>query len=247
MVENAKPPNPHPNRTTEGMGNVKKPAPNIPWNDRDITAYTSIGLEAPYRIGMYMRRFLNQVDVSKAPVERTVTAMVRLKAPDYLGVKEGDKQKKPERKEFLVYRERFEGVDWRGVPIMPVDDIMEGVYTKQYTRPHINNQSGEVDYMELDAVRAHLVHYIPFTKKKVDEVISNSAKSDKDTIIYTVKFATEDFTFSVMPPSRCQFTYDQFNWKWDDICKYHVRPIVQAAEEYRNENKSSYNMAFEPT
>ena len=57
--------------------------------------------------------------------------MITIKAPDYLSVKDSDKDKdinnqknkKVERKEFLVYRERFEGVDWRGVPIMPVDEI----------------------------------------------------------------------------------------------------------------------------
>ena len=46
--------------------------------------------------------------------------------------------------------------------------------------------------MELDPGKTQKIYTIPFSKKKVDEIIANSANSDKDTIIYTIKFASED-------------------------------------------------------
>ena len=39
----------------------------------------------------------------------------------------------------------------------------------------------------------------------------------------------------------------EFVWKWEDLYKYHTKPGVQAALEYMNKDKSSYNLAFEPT
>ena len=37
-------------------------------------------------------------------------------------------------------------------------------------------------------------YYIPFTKKNVDEIIANSANTDKFGIRYVVKFGSEDAT-----------------------------------------------------
>ena len=48
-------------------------------------------------------------------------------------------------------------------------------------------------------------------------------------------------------PTRSQFTYEEFVWKWEDIYKMHVKPHIRAAMEYRDKDKSAYNMAFEPT
>lgn len=236
----------NPNRTTEKL--PKKPIPDIEWNDKSIKAFTDIGLEPPEHLGQFMRTFLATVDVSKAPINSTVTSMVRLKAADYLG-QEKNKLKVPERKEFLYYTVRFEGVDWRGVAVNPVDNI-EGYYTKQFLKPHISPKDGSIDYEELDTSKAQTVYYIPFSKKAVDDIISKSAKSDKDTgIIYTIKFASEDLTFAPgRMPTRCQYQYEQFaNWKWDDIYKQHVKPHEQAATEYMNKDKTAHNMTFEPT
>ena len=65
---------------------------------------------------MFEKKFLSIVDVSKGPIERSVIAMVRLIAPDYLGQK--DKSKLPERKEFIYYQEMWEGKDFRGVHLI---------------------------------------------------------------------------------------------------------------------------------
>ena len=207
-----------------------------------------MGLEAPEHLGRFEKRFLASVDISKGPIERTVTHMIRLRAPDYLG-QEKNKTKLAERREFLYFVERWTGVNFMGVPVSPVEHTM-GVYQKQFLKPHINQKTGEIDYEQLDAGKAQTVHYIPFSKKAVDDIISKSVHSDKDTgIIYTIKFASEDCVFAAgAMPTRCQFTYDQFaNWKWEDIYRLHTKPTVQAAWEYQNKDKSAYNLQFEPT
>ena len=84
---------------------VTKKQPQIEWNDKSVTAYTDLGLEVPETVCRWEQRFLSKVDVSKGPIERSVVAMVRLKAPDFLS-----KDKVPPRKEFLYYTERWEGL-----------------------------------------------------------------------------------------------------------------------------------------
>jgi len=97
---------------------------------------------------MFQKRFLSRVDVSKGPIGRTVGMMYRLKAPDYLN--NPDATKNPPRKEFIYYTERWTGLDFRGLPINPVSHEFNGVYTKRYTRPIINERTGEIEEMELD-------------------------------------------------------------------------------------------------
>ena len=168
-----------------------KKEPDIEWNNKNITAYTDLGLEVPENVNMFEKRFLAQVDISKGDIERTVTAMYRLRAPDYLG-QEKNKTKVPERKEFLTYMERWEAKSWRGIPLNPVMHTV-GVYNKQFLKPHYNQQDGGIDYEELDVGKAQTIYYIPFSKKAVDEIIEKSAHSDKDSgIVYTIKFASED-------------------------------------------------------
>jgi hypothetical protein len=45
-------------------------------------------------------------------------------------------------------------------------------------------------------------YYIPFTKKNVDEIIANNAKSDKDSIKFYIKFGTEDSPDSFQVSTR---------------------------------------------
>ena len=98
--------------------------------------------------------------------------MVRLIAPDYLSVKEGSNEK-PQRKEFLYYQESWEGKDFLGRQLNPVSEHFEGRYDKQFTKPHINEQTGEIDYMELDPTKAQTIYYIPYSKKAVDDIIKS--------------------------------------------------------------------------
>ena len=52
--------------------------------------------------------------------------------------------------------------------------------------------------------------YIPFTKKNVDEIIANSAHSDKSPIRFVVKFGQEDSTDFIVQSMRMQFLYDVY-------------------------------------
>ena len=92
----------NPTRTTKGVSTRKEPK-DFEWNDLSIKAYTDLDLEPPERLGMFQKRFLALVDISKQPIQRSVTSMVRLKAPDYLG-QEKDKTKIPERKNSFTSR-----------------------------------------------------------------------------------------------------------------------------------------------
>ena len=198
---------------------------------------------------MFQKRFLSLVDVRQGPIERTVTHIVRQKAPDYLSLKEDDTTtKKPDRKEYIIYRERWEGKDIRGVPINPADDNWEGVWTKRFTRPVVNQSTGEVSYMELDPGKTQKIYTIPFSKKRVDEIIANSVHSDKDTIIYTIKFASEDSPTGPVMQSRNRFTYDQFVMEWDKIYKFHTQPPVEKwIEHYEKKRLGNNTLQFEPT
>ena len=51
---------------------------------------------------------------------------------------------------------------------------------------------GEIEYMQLDAGKAQTIYYLPFSKKLVDDLISKSAHSDKHSIVFTIKFDSED-------------------------------------------------------
>ena len=193
------------------------------------------------------RNFYGLVDVSKGPVERSVIAMVRLIAPDYLSVKEGSNEK-PERKEFIYYQESWEGKDFLGRQLNPVSEHFEGRYERQYTKPHINEHTGEVDYMQLDPTKAKTIYYIPYSKKAVDDIISKSANTDKDSIVFTIRFGSEDSpTGQRQMPSRNQFSYEQFVWPWDQVYKHNFKPSVQAYMEWVNKEKSKDGLSFEPT
>src|SRR5262249_39192831 len=137
--------------------------------------------------------------------------MYRLKAPDYLNNPDATTTKTPPRKEWLYYIERWYGKDWKGFPLNPVNHEFEGVYTNRFTRPIINEKTGEIAYMQLDPMKIQTIYYIPFSKKKVDELIANSAKSDKDTIRFTIKFGKEDNPMGQHQQieSRNQFSYEQ--------------------------------------
>lgn len=166
---------------------VQKPKPEMIWNDKDIKAYTDLELQAPDNVCQFELDFLNKVDVRKAPIERTVTRMFRLWAPDY-------STPKHERKQYIYYQEEWSGQDWRGIPVFMRNEHYEGVYTKRYLRPHLNEKTGEIDYNELDNTRAEVTYEIPWNKKNIDDIITKSARTTKENIVFTIKFVSDDST-----------------------------------------------------
>jgi hypothetical protein len=132
--------------------------------------------------------------------------------------------------------------DFRGVPLNPVSDHYEGVWTKQFTRPNWNQEDGTIDYYQLDSTKAQTIYYIPYSKKAVDDIISKSVHTDKDKgITFTIKFGSQDNPFGQYQqmPSRNQFSYEQFSsWSWKDICKLQFKPTPQAYTEWINREKA---------
>ena len=84
------------------------------------------------------------------------------------------------------------------------------MYTKQFTRPQINDQTGEVDYNVLDPVKAQLTYYIPYSKKTVDEIIVKSTPVNKQDIRFVIKFVSADCPWGPRIDTRSEFTYEQF-------------------------------------
>ena len=102
--------------------------------------------------------------------------------------------------------------------------------------------------MQLDVGKAQTIYYLPFSKKLVDDLISKSAHSDEHSIVFTIKFDSEDSPWGQRPATRNQFTYEQFaNWKWDDIYKFNFKPTVQAYMDWVNKDKPANSLTFEPT
>src|SRR6476619_6670024 len=170
----------------------KKPEVKIEYNNRSYESWIKNGFpdNIPRPIsGPHdrLQKFLAKVDLRKGPIERTVTTIVRLKAPDW-----NSSTKKHERKEFIYYTEDWTANDWLGIPINPFSEHIEGKYTEVITKPKLDERTGE----HVDNVFAgtRTCYYIPFTKKNVDEIIEKSANTDRFGIRYVVKFGSEDST-----------------------------------------------------
>jgi hypothetical protein len=180
----------------------KKPEVKIEYNNRSIESFTKNGFADAIPRSVYgprdrMKQFLNKVDLRKGPIGRTVRMIVRLKAPDW-----NSSTKKNERKEFIYYYEDWTGNDWLGIPIDPFSEHIEGRYTEVMTKPKLDERTGEHIANVFAGTRQS--YYIPFTKKNVDEIIANSAHTDKLSIKYIVKFGSEDSTDVVAQSTRNQ-------------------------------------------
>ena len=82
-------------------------------------------------------------------------------------------------------------VNWLGIPLKnPIDGHIEGKYMEVVTTPKLDERTGE--HIDNAFAGTRESYYIPFTKKNVDEIIANSAHTDKYGIKYTVKFGHED-------------------------------------------------------
>jgi len=64
----------------------------------------------------------------------------------------------------------------------------------------------------------------------------------------TIKFGKEDNPMQYQQvENRNQFSYEQFCWKWEEVCKLDYKPTVQAYTEWINREKSKDGLSFEPT
>jgi hypothetical protein len=226
----------------------KKPEVKIEYNDRSYQSYIKNGFadNIPHSISAphdRIQKFLSQVDIRKGPIERTVRMMVRLRAPDW-------NTQKNERKEWIYYEEDWSANNWLGIPITKgaISGHIEGKYTEVLMRPKLDERTGE----HIDNVFAGTreSYYIPFSKKNVDEIIANSAHTDKSGIRFIVKFAAEDSTSGdnmVMTMSmRNQFNYEMFaNWSWDKLFQYQTWPVDEIATR-PSTSKTATKLEFKP-
>jgi hypothetical protein len=222
----------------------KKPEVKIEYNNRSIESFTKNGFADIIPRSVYgprdrMQQFLNKVDLLKGPIERTVRMIVRLRAPDW-----NSSTKKNERKEFVYYTEDWNANDWLGIPIDPFSEHIEGKYTEVLTKPVLDERSGE--HIDNAFAGTRESYYIPFTKKNVDELIANSAHTDKFSIKYIVKFGQEDSQDAMVSSSRNQFSYDMFLWPWDKLYEWQHWAWDDVAMRPRP-NKSAANLEFKPS
>ena len=90
------------------------------------------------------------------------------------------------------------------------------------------------------------VFYIPFSKTNVDEIIKNSARTDKSNIRFTVKFAMEDTKEAMAQSTRNQFSYDMFLWPWDKLYEWHHWPVDDLLSRPKA-FKSGTKLGFKPS
>jgi hypothetical protein len=230
------------NKEPEGEGQeqpVEQENPFTEYNNKAIQSFLkkgfgeqiTHGFEAP---DTRIKDFISRVDLTKDH-QRKIMTMTK----DYVG----DSRKKIP-KEFLVYQEEWICKNWLGETLRCSDNI-EGVYWEVDTEPEVkwNDRNGRSEVVGQKLAGSHPIHYIPFSKEKVDEIIAKS-DSDKDEIIYVVK----------SPPRRDHFNYDEFtNYSWEQlesILLYDGGVVaVRADRALQNSGKvlTANNLGFKPS
>ncbi len=125
----------------------------------------------------------------------------------------------------MCWLEDWEGVNWLGIPVNPVRSHVEGMYLEQLKTAVLDERTADKIGYKYAGQRES--YYIPFTKKKVDEVIAKSVHSDKESIRYVIKFDSAGSPESTAMKTRNYFTYEQFTeWKWDELYKYHTTRLL---------------------
>ena len=225
----------------------KKPEITIEYNNRSVESFVNNGFADAIPRSVYgprdrMQQFLNKCDLRKGPLERTVTTIIRLKAPHW-----NSSTKKNERKEFVYYFEDWTAHDWLGIEIDPFSEHVEGMYTESLMKPKLDERTGE----HVDNVFAgtRTAYYIPFSKKNVDEIIASSAHSTKESIKFIIKFGVEDGPDGFTMSTRNQFSYEQFaNWSWEKLRDWQYYPVDELFNRPKAfKSKSPTALEFKPS
>lgn len=169
------------------------------WNQKTRESYTKQGFEVPDRLDEQERYFLQRVDTEKYSVEKEVTHIFRVKAKDY-------SSKNREEKEFLVWWENWHGKNWLGQKVPTVANHIEDVYWEQESEPVVYRQ----EIIGHDRAGQHEVHYVPFSKKAVDDIIARSTFDNKHEIKFYVKFPDG--------LRNADYTYEQFTERPFEEC-----------------------------
>ena len=210
-------------RSTQKPDETKtKQSVKLDFNDKTYKSYIEQGFERidiPHSVKQpydFKQQFLRRADTTKAPIRREISAVHRYKARD-------EKDPKRTKKEYFRYKERWIGLDWRGVPLPPCDNEFEGQWGEQIKGPIFAKDSNEITGYE--RLGENTINDLLWSKKKLDSIIENSLGTDKDDITYTVIFSSMD---------SAQFEYDEFaNLSFDELynlarqrAKPGVNPVV---------------------
>jgi hypothetical protein len=167
-------------------------------------------------------RFLNQVDIDQGKVKVEVTRMFRLRGIDY-------STEKREKKEYLLFESNWYGKNWLGEELSV--QHTEGSYREQtkvlrYDKP--DPETGRVEAYYIKG-QPREVYFIPFTKKKVDEILTGQHPfgtdsvniTDPEKVIYYGKFGD----ILGIPSFRCMdYTYEHFTTpEWTDFLNLAIR------------------------
>ena len=142
--------------------------------------------------------------------------MTRLKAIDY-------SDPKLKRKEYIYFYEKWEGKNWLGLKIAPVTAHVEGIWKETTVEPELDERTGEILEYRLGPFRQR--YDIPWSKKTIDDIISKSVHSDKDSIKYVIKFDSADFPDK--EGLQCivhLLMNNSLNGLWDEVFKFNAKP-----------------------
>ena len=184
------------------------------YNDKEYEAYKKYefnGIDIPAKAVRRGEHMFKQ-SVMGEP-RRIITKMVRSLQPDY-------SEKLQPKRDYLWYLERWEGVDFVGNPINPVNDHIEGYYDepvvskiwdKKTNMPVkmskvVNNQVTFTEHDKLKVENVRRVYYIPFSKETLDRILQETGNwENRESITYKLKVSPSH--------SPDTFSYDQFaNW-----------------------------------
>lgn len=171
----------------------QEPISIIELNDKTYESYIKEGFEKdiPNQVwAIHDRIQIFKTAIGDRPYTRRVDLIKRIKTGD--------------RKEWLVYHETIEGTTFLGESKI-FDEHIVGFHYEQTRTPVINEQKLITAYKRGPQKE---VYTIPYSQKKLDEIISNSQGSDKDTIKFHIKnpdAAQKDY-----------FYYEQFILPWSE-------------------------------
>ena len=142
------------------------------------------------------RDFLSKVDVKQGQPKRQITKMIRQRIKG---------------EEYLTFTENWTGTDWVGRPIDPVTERIEGVIHLPKITPTIDEKGQRIGK---DLNGSILEYEILFSKENVDKWLEET-ETPRDQLIYTVRGPNG---------LRCEGTYDQFLYPWNQALDAMMKP-----------------------
>src|SRR4030095_6338465 len=154
---------------------------NFEYNDKTFRSYAAKGLTVPDHVDYQEIKFLADMNEDTIKqVERRITRVVRIMAPDLLSG-----NKKRVFKDYMFYFENWYGVDWKGEDIAPVTDHIEGMYYEQDVKPEPFVRGKPTG--KFRRTGQHEVYYLEYSKEKLDEILENNNSADRDEIMYVIE------------------------------------------------------------